>query len=221
MGFLNFFKKKKKTTPPVIRTIKKVVLIPNTFTTVSKGQYEEEIKKYFDLEKYGFGLEENQKIQIYLGDLINNFGELNKSEHLLVIGNINTEWVNLTKNNYNDSGGSLFVTGNILADYFSGDFGKFILINGSLTARKILNIEFQNSLLDIGGDLTTEYFHGIDIWAEVGGRIKIEYGDGYCINAEGKPILPKNDIETSLDFLKINEHDRDSTKINEIIKNDC
>lgn len=221
MSFLNFFKKKKEIADTTVRTIKKVELIPNTFTTVSKGQYEEEIKKHFDLEKYGFGLEENQKIQIHLGDLTSKFDELNKSEHLLVIGNINTKWVNLTKDNYYDSGGSLFVTGDILTDYFSGDFGKFILINGSLTARKILNIEFEDSLLDVGGDLTTEYFHGIDIWAEVKGRIEIEYGDGYCMNAEGKSIMPKNDLEASLKFLKINKNDRNSTKINEIIKNNC
>ena len=223
MGIFDLFKRSKKVKVndvPIEKEIEfeKVELIPNTFLTVSKQQFKEELSNYFNLEKYGFGIATNEKIRIYKGDIF-DINEIDFDGHILIIGNIKTRWVNLKSSNYpiQDGGGSLFVTGNIEADYFSNDFNKLVIINGSLIASKILNTEFEDSCLVINGNLKTEYYHGIDIEAEVNGNIEIDYGWGSCTNKDSKAILPKNDIDTSLNFLNVDK-DCNSESINEIIK---
>ncbi len=221
MKLFNLFRKKQKLEEKTNKTsddflIEKIELTPNAFHDVSKKQYMKEVQDYFDLEKYGFGISEDQKIKVFVGD-INSEKEINFSDHLLVVGNVKSKWVNLTSENYRDSGGSLFVTGNIESDYFSNDFEKFVMLNGSLIVEKIINTEFENSFLYVKKDLVTEYFHGIDIEAEVLGNVKMNYGWGCCLSNE-KKIFPKNDLNTSMKFLGIDEN-CNSEIMNKIIKN--
>ncbi|MCD8423659.1 hypothetical protein [Tenacibaculum finnmarkense] len=198
--------------------IQKTELIPNTFNTVSKKQFQDKLVKYFDLKKYGFGISPDEKTHIFYGD-INNTNEIDFEGHILIIGNLKTNWVNLTSSDFSwrDSGGSLFVTGNIQADYLSNDFNRFVMINGSLIIKKIINVEFEDSSLVVNGDLITEYYHGIDIPAEVQGKIEINYGWGYCNDKNSKTILPKNNIENSLKFLNVDKN-CNSEQVNGIIK---
>ena len=39
----------------------------------------------------------------------------------------------------------------------------------------------QPSLPFVAGQLTAEIFYGLDIWAEVGGPVRLRYGEGYCL----------------------------------------
>ena len=91
------------------------------------------------------------------------------------------------------------------------------MINGALIVNKTINTEFEDSTLIVNGNLTTQYFHGIDIWANMQGNIDIDYGWGHCNNKENKAVFPKNDLETSLLFLNCNR-ECDSEKINGLIK---
>ncbi|WP_338762309.1 hypothetical protein WAF17_17350 [Bernardetia sp. ABR2-2B] len=211
MKLFNWFKDKQKQDTEEEKTVDKIELLPNILHTVSKEQFVEEINKYFDLKQYGIGVSDNEKTQIFVGDLDNSI-EINSSQNLLVIGNIKSEWVNLTSKEYSESEGSLYVTQNVDCN----DFGKFLLINGSLLVKEIINTEFENSCLIVNADLCAKYFHRIDIWADVKGNIRMNYGWGYCKNNKGESITPKNDITTSLNFLGVDEG-CDSFAINEII----
>ncbi|QCE42744.1 hypothetical protein [Psychroserpens sp. NJDZ02] len=219
MRIFDLFKRKEKDTFIEKEVeIQKIELVPNTFNTVSEKQFQDELVKYFNLEKYGFGISPDERIQVFYGD-INNTNEIDFEGHILIIGNLKTNWVNLTSSDFSlrDSGGSLFVTGNIQADYLSNDFNRFVMINGDLIIRKIINVEFEDSYLVVNGDLITEYYHGIDIPAEVQGEIKLNYGWGYCNDKNSKTVLPKNDIDNSLKFLNVDKS-CDSEQINGIIK---
>ncbi|MCG8237387.1 hypothetical protein [Tenacibaculum finnmarkense] len=222
MKIFNFFKNKKvvakKGDITKKKNIEKKELTPDYFHIVSEEQFKEELTKYFDIEKYGFGISPDENIKIYIGD-IEEQKEIDFEGHILIIGNLKKQWINLTISDSSifDGGGSLFLTGNIESDYFSNDYGRFVMIGGSLLVTKIINTEFENSSLIVNRDLTTEYFHGIDIWAEVKGNIKIDYGWGHCNDKSNMVVLPDNDIETSLLFLNL-DNNCNSEKINGLIK---
>ncbi|WP_291720688.1 hypothetical protein [Bernardetia sp.] len=216
MNFFSWFKSKKtQNIDKREKELEKIELLPNVFNEVSERQFFEEVNKYFDLQKYGVGAYNDEKLEIFIGDLYSS-SEINLAQNVLVVGNIRAKWINLTSEKIIDSGGYLFVTGNLDCDYFSNDFNKFVFVNGSLIVKKILNTEFEDSCLVVGKDLVTEYFHGIDIWAEVGGSIDINYGWGYCRDFDGKNVFPKNDIMTSLEFLGIDK-DFGTEQMNELI----
>ncbi|WP_298779485.1 hypothetical protein [uncultured Polaribacter sp.] len=184
--------------------------------------YKSCVSKSYD-EKY------DQEFQIYFGDIDNDeflkFDALN----IIIIGNIKTKWLNAV-NNYTlgyDEGGSIFITGNVDCSYFSNHYGKLIVIGDSLKVNKILDNAFEDSALIIKNNLTTEYFNGLDIWAEAGGFIKIEYGDGYCLplgytNAKEQAVKPKNSESESHQFLgiedKITEYGDRESLVREIIE---
>ncbi len=217
MKLFDFFKKKKRVqnVKEELKIIEDVKLTPNEFHIVSKHQFTKELEKRFDLEQYCFGMSNDEKAGIYVGNIDDNIDfDFNFNGHLLIVGNIMKQWINLTESN----GGFLFITGNVIGDYFSNGYSKLVIINGSLTIKKILNTEFEDSCLVIKKNLTTEYFHGIDIGADVRGKIDIDYGWGYCNDKNNNIIEPKNNLEKSLNFLNVTK-DCDCETINEIIIN--
>ncbi|PHS31848.1 MAG: hypothetical protein COA95_05010 [Methylophaga sp.] len=190
----------------------------NIFIAATRKQFVDELSKFSFLSNYKAWVDETydewdeNEFQIYVGDVksdeIIKFDALN----LLVIGNIQSNWLS-TVNNYEigyDEGGSLFVAGDIDCNYFSNHYGKLIVIEGSLKASKILNNAFQDSTLIVKNNLVTEYFVGLDIWAEVGGVAEMTYGDGYCLpigytDAMDQSIKPKYSESDSHKFLKIED----------------
>ena len=206
-------------------------IIKNKFIPVSEKQFITELAKFPFLNNYKNWITKDRhkpndnQFQIYIGDIksdtILEFDALN----LLVIGNIQAIWLN-TGNNYKGyESGSLFVTGNIDCDYFSNSYGKLIIIGNSLHAKKILNNKFEDSTLKVQRNLTTAYFYGADMYAEVGENVQIEYGEGYCLpigykNAKKEYISPKHNEEESRRFLGLDEEDEElmEIRINEFIK---
>lgn len=215
---MRFFGSKRKSMATDQSPVINIELVLNQFNKVTKEQFEQEVQKYFNLETFGSLVSESATPKIFIGDVDSSgLQEVNQSDHLLIVGNIKGDWVNLASKIDSQSQGSLFVTGNVELDYFSSDFGKVIMINGSLLVKSILNTEFEDACLIVNKDLITEYFHGIDIWGDVKGYAKMDYGWGYCLDSEGKVVLPKNDFETSLAFLEIDES-CDSKIIDQIIQ---
>lgn len=60
---------------------------------------------------------------------------------------------------------------------------------------------FSDSSLVVIGNLRTRFFYGLDIWAEVGGRVEMDYGEGYCLplgyrNAAREAQRPRHSART-------------------------
>lgn len=113
-----------------------------------------------------------------------------------------------------DEGGVLVVIGNVTCTRFAGHFGKCVFIDGNLHAPEFLLNAFADSALVVCGDLTTGFFYGRDIWAEVGGRANMPFGDGYClpfdyIDAGRQAIEPAADAESSRQLLVLPDVDED------------
>jgi hypothetical protein len=113
-----------------------------------------------------------------------------------------------------DAGGLFVVIGNVECDVFAGQFGKQIFIDGNLEATQMILNAFEDSSLTVAGNLRTRFFYGWDIWANVGGRAEMEYGNGYCMpfgvrNAEREAIRPRHDVETSQRLLNVPATDED------------
>ena len=227
MGIFDFFKSKKNITENkavsenfVEDTNEEIELC--TFTEISSKRFFDELSNYGFEPEYWFGayssFSSSEKFKIFIGD-IEGKGELNFDvDNLLVVGNINAEWLNTE---YDNGGGSLFVTGDIICDYFSNYYGKLVIVNGSLLVKKIVNNEFEDSTLTVRHNFATEYYHGIDIWVEAGGKIDVLYGNGYCLPVGYKEpskecIVPKYNDSISKDFLGIDDVNADS--INKLIR---
>jgi hypothetical protein len=101
-----------------------------------------------------------------------------------------------------DGGGLFVVIGNVECDVFAGQFGKQTFIDGNLEATQIILNAFEDSSLTVAGNLRTRFFYGWDIWANVGGRAEMEYGNGYCLpfgfrDAGREAIRPRHDVAAS------------------------
>ncbi|MGX1317291.1 hypothetical protein AB7M17_000744 [Bradyrhizobium sp. USDA 377] len=99
--------------------------------------------------------------------------------------------------------GCFIVLGNVACSAFANAYGKCVMIDGNLEADEIIVNSFEDSALTVTGHLRTYFYHGIDIWAEVGGRAEMEYGDGYCLPigytaAAAEAIEPRHDRDASL-----------------------
>lgn len=207
----------------------------NKFIPVSRDTFIEELSKHPFLNNYKTwvhetydGTDENE-FQIYIGDIENSeiltFDALN----IIVVGNIKTKWLNAV-NNYDlgyDEGGSLFITGTVECDYFSNHYGKLIILNDSLLVNRILDNAFSDSTLIIRYNLTAEYFNGLEMWAETGSFIDIQYGDGFCLplgytNAKDQAIRPTHSEKESHKFLgiqdRITEYEDRERLVREIIE---
>jgi len=221
MKIWNLFKREKKVEKQQQITLKEnnylleninKKITPNTFTSVSRRQFIQTLSKHnFEPEQW-FGSAEYahnpDEFQIFAGD-IEKEGELRfGAMNLLVIGSISTTWLNTI--NETSEGGSLFVTNAVECDFFSNYYGKLTVIGGNLHAKKIINNEFYDAALVVKKNLKTEYFHGVDIWAEVGGSITMSYGNGYCLpigydNPSKQHIKPQYDKAVSKAFLGVND----------------
>lgn len=106
-------------------------------------------------------------------------------------------------------GGVLIILGNVECEYFANTYGKATFIDGNLFVKQLLVNDFENSALVVLKDLKTKFFYGRDIWADVGGNVNIEFGDGYClplnqnIALSEQPIGPTHDKKTSIALLNV------------------
>jgi hypothetical protein len=107
-----------------------------------------------------------------------------------------------------DEGGLFIVLGDLVCNAFFNEYGKCSFIDGNLEARDLLLNDFDDSTLVVTGNLTTRFFYGQDMWAEVGGRASMEYGVGHCLpigyrDAAAQAIRPRHDPETSRSRLNL------------------
>lgn len=100
-------------------------------------------------------------------------------------------------------GGSFVVIGDVKCIAFANDYSKGTIIDGDLTATDLIVNAFEDSGLWVTRNLKTKFFYGVDIWAEVGGRAEMDYGDGYCLpigyqHPKVERFDPRHDVKTSL-----------------------
>jgi hypothetical protein len=120
-----------------------------------------------------------------------------------------------------DSWGSLLVLGDLRSRYFAGNYQTFVFVGGDMRVERLIVNSFEDSALTVAGNLETRFFFGLDIWAEVGKRAKIEYGCGYCLpigfhNAAFQAVLPAHDNASSRRLLYLHDDDREETLIRRI-----
>ena len=77
-----------------------------------------------------------------------------------------------------------------------------------MAASDLLCNAFDDSALVVTGNLTTKFFHGRDMWAEIGGRASMEFGDGYCLPigytaAAAQAVYPKHGAAASRALLNV------------------
>ncbi|WP_342362634.1 hypothetical protein [Terrarubrum flagellatum] len=107
-----------------------------------------------------------------------------------------------------DEGGLFIVLGDVISLSFSSEYGKCVFIDGDLQSRDMIINAFGDSSLIVTGLLTTKFFYGEDIWAEVGDGADIEYGYGYCLpigysDATRQAIRPRRGADAVLKALDI------------------
>ena len=149
---------------------------------------------------------------IYHGDLISEgaieFGVTN----VIVMGKVKAKVLSLSNEKSGlDEGGSFFAYGDVECDYFENHYGKMTVIAGSLTVHKILNADYDDSVLFIHKDVTAEYFHCPMVWINAKGKAKFTYGEGSCLplvdeiyDDHDNATTPDNSIADSHEFLKNN-----------------
>jgi len=200
----------------------------NRFIDTDRKHFIETLKFYFSSEDFNPLYEkidwntifnEHYKYTVYKGDIVDDELLTIKHDNLIVLGNIQTPWLNGAGG---IEGGTLFVLGNVVCDFFNNNWGKFCLINGSLKVNDILLNAFQDSSLYCLSDLQADFFFGKDIWATVKGQIDIDYGIGYCMPLEHKNdtlevIKPKKSKQESFLHLEI-DNSADIYDIIEIMK---
>lgn len=122
-----------------------------------------------------------------------------------------------------DEGGWLIIGGNVECEFFANTYGKAVLVDGNLSVKQLLVNHFEDSALIVKKDLTTKFFYGVDIWAEVGGTARMEFGYGHCFPLGDKEdqsaIEPKHDSETSLAILNVDDpHNINELNLLQLIK---
>jgi hypothetical protein len=127
----------------------------------------------------------------------------------LVTGNLDVDAiVDLQNPDGYDEGGLFIVLGNLTCHSFFNEYGKCTFVDGNLDARDLLVAAFGDSALSVVRHLSTNFFYGEDIWAEVGAGATMEYGAGYCLPigytaAAAEAITPNHDEATSLALLNV------------------
>jgi hypothetical protein len=127
----------------------------------------------------------------------------------LILGDLSVGGLIDLQNPYDkgfDEGGLFVIIGNVSCKYFANEYGKCAFVDGALEAKEAIIAAFEDSALVVTGDLRTRFFYGCDIWAEVGGAARMEYGDGYCLpigySAPAREaIRPRNSRESSMRLL--------------------
>ena len=127
----------------------------------------------------------------------------------LVTGNLHVDgMVDLHNPDGWDEGGLFVVLGDVTCHSFFNEYGKCTFVDGKLDARDLLVAAFGDSALVVTGSLSTNFFFGEDIWAEVGDGATMEYGDGYCLpighdDSGSIPLRPRHDVARSLARLNL------------------
>jgi hypothetical protein len=109
-----------------------------------------------------------------------------------------------------EEGGLFVVVGDVRCRSFSHEIGKVTFIDGDLEAKDLILSFHDDSSLVVIGTLTTYFFYGQEVWAEVGSGASMEYGIGVCLPigwtyAEGEAIEPRHDEEASLRQLDVDD----------------
>jgi len=127
----------------------------------------------------------------------------------LITGNLHVDGiVDLQNPEGYDGGGLCVVLGDVICKSFFNDYGKCTFVDGRLEASDLLCNAFDDSALVVIGDLTTKFFYGRDLWAEIGGHASMQYGDGYCLPigytaAAAQAMLPEHDEAASRALLNV------------------
>jgi hypothetical protein len=127
----------------------------------------------------------------------------------LVTGDLDVDgMVDLRNPDGFDEGGLFIALGNVTCRSFFNEYGKCAFVDGNLDARDLLVAAFGDSSLVVMRHLSTKFFYGQDIWAEVGAGATMEYGDGYCLPigytaAAAEAIMPDHDADASLARLNL------------------
>jgi hypothetical protein len=101
--------------------------------------------------------------------------------HVLIRGDLVVDGLIDTSFNHANGGGSFIVTGSVRCRAFMNEYGKAESIGEDLAAEEMILNAFSDSLLYVGGSITTRFFFGWDMWAEFGVKAEMEYGVGYCL----------------------------------------
>lgn len=109
--------------------------------------------------------------------------------HVLIRGDLLVDGLIDTSFKDANGGGSFIVTGSVRCRAFMNEYGKAEIIGEDLAAEEMILNAFSDSLLYVGGSVTTRFFFGWDMWAEFGVHAEMEYGVGYC--------LPFNHVDAS------------------------
>jgi hypothetical protein len=130
--------------------------------------------------------------------------------NLIIMGSIHsTGFINSQSSSEEvDEGGSLWVLGDVTCRHFANYYGKSVFVDGSMKVEELAVNAFEDASLVVTGDFDAHYFYGIDIWVEAGGKIDLEYGEGYGLplgytDAPAQAIDPKHDKDTSLALLNL------------------
>ncbi len=118
---------------------------------------------------------------IHLGDLRTSGHFEAPGFYTLITGHLHVDGIVDQHNPYDkgfDEGGLFVVLGDVTCDAFFNEYGKCSFVDGRLEARDIVVNAFGDSALVVTGNLTTNFFYGQDMWAEIGGHASMEYGDG-------------------------------------------
>ena len=149
----------------------------------------------------------DETYMLHLGDLRTDGHFKAPGYCTLVTGNLHVDGVvDLGNPEGYDEGGLFIALGNITCHSFFNEYGKCAFIDGNLDARDLVVSAFGDSALVVMRHLSTNFFYGQDVWAEVGAGASMEYGAGYCLPigytaAAAEAIEPNHDRQTSLALL--------------------
>jgi hypothetical protein len=133
--------------------------------------------------------------------------------NLLVLGSLSCGGlVDIAPEGSGDWGGSLWTLGDLKCRNFAGHFGASVIVDGDLIVAELAVQAFEDSMLLVTGDFTARFFYGEDIWAEVGGKAVMEYGDGYALplgfdNAKAQAVNPRHKRRASLALLNLDDEE--------------
>jgi len=124
--------------------------------------------------------------------------------YALVLGDLVVDGLLDLRGRY-DSGGVLFVIGNVRCALFVSEIDAQVFIDGDLTVDGAAVTGFGDSSLNIVGSLRARLFIGNDIGASVGDGAFVEYGIGHwsVLGASGEPYGgPRHGEQATIDALR-------------------
>jgi hypothetical protein len=190
----------------------------SSFEQVSREEFEQALKKStasprFRKQYARFAPHVADSYMLHLGHL-KTAGHFRAPGYCtLITGNLHVDgMVDLQNPDGYDEGGLFIVLGDLVCHSFFNEYGKCAFVDGNLDARDLLVAAFGDSALVVTRHLSTNFFYGEDIWAEVGAGATMEYGAGYCLPigytaAAAEAITPNHGEEASLALLNLGRTD--------------